>query len=136
MPLVHDELCFGCGRANLFGLMLEMNDTGPGVVDGRGFIKQDHRGPDRGTAHQGIVAAALEEAMALACGLSATPLAFTVGFVGTATVGEFLELSAGIEQRTAEGVEVTASARSEGRLVARARGTYAVPDGPVTTLGG
>lgn len=125
MPLVHDELCFGCGRANLFGLMLELEETGPGVVDGRGFIKQDHRGPVRGAAHAGIVSAALTEAMALACGLGAVPVAVTVGFIDTAAVGAFLELSAGIEQRTAEGIETTASARSEGRLVARARGTYA-----------
>ncbi len=127
MPLVHDELCFGCGPANLFGLMLEMVETGPGIVDGRGFIKQDHRGATRGAAHQGIVAAALGEAMALACGLAAIPVAVTVAFLGTAAVGEFLELSAGVEQRTAEGFEVTASARSEGRLVARARGTYTAP---------
>jgi acyl-coenzyme A thioesterase PaaI-like protein len=125
VPLVHDELCFGCGRANLFGLMLELDETGPGIVNGRGFIKQDHRGPQRGGAHQGIVAAALTEAMALACGLEAVPLAVTVGFIDTAAVGEFLELSAGVEQRTDDGIDVTASARSEGRLVARARGTYA-----------
>jgi acyl-coenzyme A thioesterase PaaI-like protein len=125
VPLVHDELCFGCGRANLFGLMLELNETGPGVVDGRGFLKQDHRGPERGTAHQGIVAAALTEAMALAGGLNTVALAITVGFIDTAAIGAFLELSAGIEQRSDDGIEVTASARSEGRLVARARGTYA-----------
>jgi acyl-coenzyme A thioesterase PaaI-like protein len=125
VALVHDELCFGCGRANLFGLMLELNETGPGVVEGRGFVKQDHRGPERGSAHPGIVAAALTEAMALAGGLNTVPLAVTVGFIDTAAVGEFLELSAGIEQRTDDGIQVTASARSEGRLVARARGTYA-----------
>jgi hypothetical protein len=94
-------------------------------VNGRGFIKQDHRGPVRGVAHQGIVGAALTEAMALACGPTATPVAVTVGFIDTAAVGAFLELSAGVEQRTADGLEATASARSEGRLVARARGTYA-----------
>jgi hypothetical protein len=52
-------------------------------------------------------------------------VAVTVGFIDTAAVGAFLELSAGVEQRTADGLEATASARSEGRLVARARGTYA-----------
>jgi acyl-coenzyme A thioesterase PaaI-like protein len=125
MPLVHDELCFGCGRANLFGLMLELEERGPGTVAGRGVIKQDHRGPTPGAAHQGIVAAALTEAMSLACGLSAQPLAVTVGFLDSAAVGAFIELEASIEGRSTEGIDVTASARSEERLVARARGTYA-----------
>lgn len=124
MPLVHDELCFGCGRANLFGVMLEMDEISPGTVSGRGFIKQDHRGATRGEAHQGIVAAAMAEAMSLAGGLSARPLAITVAFIHPAAVGAFLELEAEIEQRTPEGIEITASARSEDRLVARARGTY------------
>jgi acyl-coenzyme A thioesterase PaaI-like protein len=127
MPLVHDELCFGCGRANLFGLMLELEETSPGVVSGRAFIKQDHRGPVPGVAHPGIVGTALAEAMALACGLTATPLAVTVGFVDRAAVGAFLELSAAVETRTAEGIDVTAAARSEERVVARARGTYTDP---------
>src|SRR5262249_24895315 len=125
MPLVHDELCFGCGPANLCGVMLEMEETEPGTVAGRGFIKQDHRGPTPGAAHHGIVAAALSEAMALACGLSGQPLAVRVGFLDSAAVGAFIELEASIEGRTTEGIDVTASARSEQRLVARARGTYA-----------
>jgi acyl-coenzyme A thioesterase PaaI-like protein len=124
MPLVHDELCFGCGRANLFGLMLEVEETSPGAVSGRAFIKQDHRGPARGAAHPGIVTAALAEAMALASGLAATPLAVTTAFLDSAAVGAFLEVEAAVEERTAEGIETTATARSAGRLVARARGTY------------
>jgi hypothetical protein len=71
MPLVHHELCFGCGRTNLFGILLDVEPVGPDAVAGRCFIKQDHQGPDRGRAHEGVVAAALAEAMALACGLDA-----------------------------------------------------------------
>ena len=59
VPLVHHEFCFGCGRVNLFGLLLEVEETGPGAVAGRCFIKQDHQGPDRGNAHEGVVAAAV-----------------------------------------------------------------------------
>ena len=45
MPLVHHELCFGCGRANPFGLMFEIEVTAAGSVEaGRCFIKQDHQG--------------------------------------------------------------------------------------------
>ena len=63
-PPGHHDLCFGCGVANLFGLQMELERTGAGVA-GRVFLKQDHQGPG-GTAHAGVVAAALEEAMALA----------------------------------------------------------------------
>ena len=48
MPLVHHELCFGCGRVNLFGLLLEVDEVAPGAVAGRCFVKQDHQGADRG----------------------------------------------------------------------------------------
>ena len=68
MALVHHDLCFGCGQTNLFGLLLEVERVDPDRVAGRCFIKQDHQGPDRTAAHQGVIAAALCEAMALACG--------------------------------------------------------------------
>ena len=122
--LVHHELCFGCGRTNLFGLLLEAERIESGALTGRCFIKQDHQGPDRGYAHEGIVAAALAEAMALACGVDARAQAVTVGFIGKAPVGAFLELEAQIEEREEEVCTLTASAMSEGRAVARARGTY------------
>jgi acyl-coenzyme A thioesterase PaaI-like protein len=60
--LRHHDLCFGCGQANLFGLQLELTPAGEGV-EGRFFVKQDHQGPD-GHAHPGVLAAALEEALA------------------------------------------------------------------------
>ncbi len=46
--LVHHELCFGCGRTNLFGVLMEVTATGEGGVRGRAFVKQDHQGPERG----------------------------------------------------------------------------------------
>jgi acyl-coenzyme A thioesterase PaaI-like protein len=124
MPLVHHELCFGCGRTNVFGLLLEVERTGPDAVAGRCFIKQDHQGSERGTAHDGIVAAALGETMALACGPEARAHALTVDFGDRAPVGTFLELEARIEEAK-DGVRtVTARASADGRPVARARGTY------------
>jgi hypothetical protein len=44
MPLVHDELCSGCGRVNLFGLLLDAEPGGAGRLTARCFIKQDHQG--------------------------------------------------------------------------------------------
>ena len=113
MPLVHHELCFGCGRANLFGLLGELEDVGPGRVGGRCFIKQDHQGPEPGVAHPGIVASALLEAMAFAAGR--TPTTVEIRFESGPPVGGFLEVEASAQ---------SARARVEGREVARARGSY------------
>ncbi len=125
MPLGHHELCFGCGRTNVFGLLLELERVDDGSVAGRCFIKQDHQGPERGQAHEGIVAAALAETMALACGPDARAQAITVGYIGSAPVGSFLDVEARIEEQDTYTVTLSASARSEHTEVARARGTYA-----------
>lgn len=125
MPLVHHELCFGCGRSNLFGLLLEAEWDGEASVAARCFIKQDHQGAEPGTAHEGVVAAALSDAMALACGQGARAKEVTVQLEGPAPVGLFLEV-----QARADGeLHATATASSGGRVVARARGTYAEAPG-------
>jgi len=109
MPLVHHELCFGCGRANLFGLLAELERRADGTVAGRCFIKQDHQGPEPGVAHPGLVACALIEAMVHA---GAGPLRqLNVRFESAAPVGGFLELRASAQE---------ASACVEGRPVATA----------------
>ncbi len=123
-PLVHHELCFGCGRTNLFGLLLETERSPSGAVAGRCFIKQDHQGPDRGRAHQGIVATALVEAMSLAAGDNARAQEVTVGFLGSAPVGSFLDVEAQVKRRDARSIRLTAAARSEAREVAEASGIF------------
>ncbi len=125
MALVHHELCFGCGRTNLFGLLLEMVQTGPGSVAGRCFIKQDHQGADRGHAHEGIVAAGLSEAMALVCGNNARALSIEVRLAALVPVGEFLQIEAHVVQRPKGTIRASATASAEQRLVAEAVGTYA-----------
>ena len=124
MALVHHELCFGCGRTNLFGLLLEVEETAPAAVAGRCFIKQDHQGPDRGDAHEGIVGVALCEAMAFACGPAARVEAFEVSLDGRAPVGAFLEVEARVERREGGVAYATATATAEERVIARARGSY------------
>src|SRR5215210_3384627 len=62
--IFHHDLCFGCGQANLFGLQLELEPRADGGVERRFFVKQDHQGRP-GFAHRGVLAAALDEAMAL-----------------------------------------------------------------------
>jgi acyl-coenzyme A thioesterase PaaI-like protein len=128
MALVHHELCFGCGRTNLFGLQLELERQTDGSVAGRCFIKQDHQGV-RGFAHDGILAAALAEAMSLACGPGTLAQAVTVGYLGAAAVGEFLHVDAQIEERADDVLTATAQASADGEVVAKARGTYAAVGG-------
>jgi len=124
MSLRHHELCFGCGRNNLFGLLLEVEEVAPGAVAGRCFIKQDHQGADGGRAHDGVVAAALVEAMALACGLGARAVGFEVSREASAPVGSFLELAARIEGRNDAITNASATATADERIVAKARGRF------------
>jgi len=124
VALVHHELCFGCGRVNLFGLLLELEPVGPDAVAGRGFLKQDHQGADRGHAHEGVVAAALLDAMALACGPDARVTALEISYAEPAPVGTFLDIEARVERRDGPSADATASARVDQRMVAQARGSY------------
>jgi len=124
MPLVHHELCFACGRTNLFGLLLEVEETGPGAVAGRCFIKQDHQGADRGNAHEGVIATALAEAMALACGLDARTVSLELSFSAGAPVGAFVDVEARVEQRDGSLADASATASINQRVVATARGRF------------
>jgi acyl-coenzyme A thioesterase PaaI-like protein len=125
MALVHHDLCFGCGQTNLFGLLLEVERVGEHRVAGRCFIKQDHQGPDRRLAHQGVIAAALCEAMTLACGPRARALALTVELTADgAPVGAFLDVEAETRGREGATIAGTATASSEGRPVAVAQGRF------------
>jgi hypothetical protein len=124
MALVHHELCFGCGRVNLFGLLLELEPTGADAVAGRGFLKQDHQGADRGYAHEGVVAAALLDAMALACGPDARITKFELEIGDRAPVGVFLEIEVRVERRDGPRADAAATARADERMVAQARGSF------------
>ena len=132
-PLGHHDLCFGCGVANLFGLQMELAPTGAGV-SGRVFLKQDHQGPD-GTAHPGVVAAALEEAMALAAsgeGPPAAPRGLAADLLGPVPVGAFIRIEAAIDRREGDRLDARAVARpvgADGRAVAEARAMFVSPGG-------
>lgn len=126
----HHELCFGCGRVNLFGLLMEVEQPAPGTITGQWFAKQDHQGPVRGRAHPGIVACALLEAVMLAAEepveVRGVKLAFEPG--AEVEVGRFCEVSAHVER----GAAGEARATIDGELVARLRvelsGTAQTPD--------
>ena len=124
MALVHHELCFGCGRTNLFGLMLEAEHAAPDTVTGRCFIKQDHQGADLGSAHDGVLAAALSEAMALVCGLDARPTQIEVRYLSVAPVGTFVAVQAQVHSDSQDTISASAIATVDERKIATAAGTY------------
>jgi acyl-coenzyme A thioesterase PaaI-like protein len=130
VALVHHDLCFGCGQTNVFGLMVEADRSDGESVAGRCFVKQDHQGPDRASAHDGVLAAALCEAMALACGPGARAESLVVELIGVAPVGTFLELTATRRPRSGDHAEATATAISEDRVVATARGRFRIAGSP------
>jgi acyl-coenzyme A thioesterase PaaI-like protein len=130
VPITHHELCFGCGLANLFGLQMELEAAGD-RVGGRFFVKQDHQGPP-GFAHGGVIATALDEAMALlvhAEGIHAVTRRLEVDLLGPVPVGTFATVSAWIESREERQLELRAELGGEDpgeRPLARASGTFAV----------
>jgi hypothetical protein len=114
----HHDLCFGCGLANPFGLQLELEGEPGREVRGRFFVKQDHQGPD-GAVHDGILAAALADAMALAVGGGrAERLELQVS--ARAAVGTYVEVAA----RSEGNGRATAEARGDGERLAAARGAF------------
>jgi len=122
----HHDLCFGCGQANLFGLQLELEPAEDGGVAGRFFMKQDHQGPP-GVGHGGIVATALDEAMALAVhheGIPALTRRLEVELRAPARVGEFVLVEARIEERDGRRLVARATARSDGEVLAEASGEF------------
>jgi acyl-coenzyme A thioesterase PaaI-like protein len=122
--LVHHELCFGCGHANLFGLQLEAVRRYDGGVEGRFFVKQDHQGPP-GVAHGGVMTAALDEAMALLVFDDHGPaptVRLEIDLVAPARVGTFVTVRA----ERVEGRTLRAEALDEdGKPLARAIGVFA-----------
>lgn len=122
--LAHHELCFGCGRTNLFGLLMDVEEVGPGRVRGRGFIKQDHQGADATAAHDGIAAAALSEAMALACGPQMRARHLELRLEAPVPVGAFLDVEAEVTREHPGGCDASATARVENQPVATAHGSF------------
>jgi acyl-coenzyme A thioesterase PaaI-like protein len=121
----HHDLCFGCGQSNLFGLQLELELAGGGV-EGRFFVKQDHQGPP-GYAHGGVIAAALDEAMALlvhAEGQMALTGRLEIDLLAPAPVGAFVDVRASRAGEEGRRMTLESSASVEGEDVARARGTF------------
>jgi acyl-coenzyme A thioesterase PaaI-like protein len=126
VTLTHHELCFGCGSANLFGLQMELEPDGDDAVAGRFFLKQDHQGPPN-LAHGGILASALDEAMAMVVwqkGVLAPTRRLEVDLLAPGPVGTFLQVEARLESRDGAKTWVEGSVRDEERVVAQGRALF------------
>jgi acyl-coenzyme A thioesterase PaaI-like protein len=124
--IFHHDLCFGCGQANVFGLQLELEAQPGGGVEGRFFVKQDHQGPP-GFAHGGVIAAALDEAMALLLhGEQTTALTgrLAVDLIAPAPVGTFMTVRAEQVDSADRKLTLRAEAVVEGEVVARGAGVF------------
>jgi acyl-coenzyme A thioesterase PaaI-like protein len=101
-------------------------------VEGRFFVKQDHQGPP-GYAHGGVIAAALDEAMALLLhgeGTFALTGRLEVDLRAPAPVGTFVRVEADVAEKDARRIGLTARATDgDGALLAEARGTFVAPRG-------
>ncbi len=93
---------------------------------GRFFVKQDHQGPP-GYAHGGVIATALDEAMALLLhddGTHALTRGLDVELSAPAAVGSYVEVRAQIAETEGRRIVLSASASGEDGPVANARGTF------------
>lgn len=125
----HHELCFGCGRVNPFGLLMEVEQASPGSVTGRWFAKQDHQGPLRGNVHPGLVVCALLEAVMLAAGEGAEVTEMAMAFEPDPAVGvgRFCEVTAQVAGAVNGASTADATASVDDRVVARLHAQLAVP---------
>jgi acyl-coenzyme A thioesterase PaaI-like protein len=124
--IFHHDLCFGCGQANVFGLQLEAEPGADGGVEGRFFVKQDHQGPP-GFAHGGVIAAALDEAMALLLhgqGTFALTARLELDLLAPAPVGAFVSVRAELVESQERKLVLHAEATVQEQPVARARGVF------------
>jgi acyl-CoA hydrolase len=78
----------------------------------------------RGSAHDGIVATALAEAMALACGPGATAETLEVTYQARAPIGTFLDVEARAEANGEASMSAGAHASAGGVQVAHATGNF------------
>ncbi len=105
---------------------MELERDGEKSVAGRFFVKQDHQGPP-GVTHGGIVATALDEAMALLihhAGIHALTASLTIDLRAPAPVGAFVDLAARVEQTVGRRFDMEATASGAEGTIATARGVF------------
>jgi acyl-coenzyme A thioesterase PaaI-like protein len=121
----HYALCFGCGRDHPTGLGLEMRGAGNRVT-GSFLVSEHHQGAP-GLAHGGIVAAALDEAMAFLLWLVERPAVtahLEVDFRRPVPTGARLDLEADLDRIEGRKIFARVTARIGDEIVAEGRSLF------------
>ncbi len=123
-----DELCFGCGQNNPFGLKLRFKWDG--TIAKAEFTPRKHHQGWKGIVHGGIITCMLDEAMTYAArfqGLNCLTARMHVTFKRPAVVDELLVITSSIIRNARRVDETKASVFSQdGTLVAEATATQFV----------
>ncbi|NNC75581.1 MAG: PaaI family thioesterase [Acidimicrobiia bacterium] len=126
--------CFGCGRANPLGLQLDDFRIDGSTVSVDWTPRPDYQGFD-GILHGGIVAAALDEAMAWAAMLTHDVFVFTgtldFRYASQAPLDSRYRIEASVLERRGRRLRIESKLTIEGeaRPVASARGLFVVAEG-------
>jgi acyl-coenzyme A thioesterase PaaI-like protein len=118
----NSRTCFGCGSENEAGLQLTFATRPDGRLETR-FVPRDIHGGWEGVFHGGLMATLLDEAMMAYLyrnGVNAATAELTVRFRDAVRLGEEIVVCAWQEERRGRLIHMTAEARREGALVARA----------------
>ena len=124
MKLDLDSMCFACGGENPIGLRLAFHFDGDDYVTSL-EIKAEYQGW-RGIAHGGLIATALDEAMARLLwekDINAITARLQVRYHRPVPIGEALEIRGRITRLRPPLIETEAVATSGGAVVAEATAT-------------
>lgn len=130
---VDDGRCFACGPYNADGLHLRFEPTGDDGVSARITLPPRFQGW-RGTAHGGVVAMLLDEAMAYACGAAGErgmTAAMQMRFRAPVPLGEPLTVTGAVRWKRRNVLAVESAVRdARGTVLASAEGSF-VSRGPL-----
>jgi acyl-coenzyme A thioesterase PaaI-like protein len=136
-PPVDDGRCFACGPHNADGLQLRFEPAGEQTVQARIVLPPRFQGW-RETAHGGIVAMLLDEAMAHACGLigeRAVTASMNMRFRAPVPLGAHIVVTGSVKWKRRHVIALDATvALADGTVLASAEGSF-VSRGPLGKRG-
>jgi acyl-coenzyme A thioesterase PaaI-like protein len=123
VKLDFDDMCFACGRKNPIGLKLQFHFDGDDYVT-TFEVRPEHQGW-AGIVHGGLLATALDEAMARLLwekDISAITGRIEVRYHKPVRIGDSIQIRGRITRRRSPLIETTAeAARPDGTVVAEAQ---------------
>ncbi len=128
MELSRNDMCFGCGKKNECGLKLSF-DSKDGKAVSEVIFKEHHQGW-AGIVHGGVIASALDEAMAYALGSlgveSGVTASLSVRFKKPVRIGEPYHLEAEVVEFEGRKARIKAFIERNGVVHAEGEGIYVI----------